>query len=178
MRETSLPREFSGGRIRRLRPADLEAFQAYRAIPELGRYRGWSPMSDEEALRFLIEMSKDPLFTPGKWVQLGIADLKSDLLIGDIGLYLSDDGKTGEVGVTLMPSAQGCGIAGRAVKEALQLVFSATDVGYVLGVTDDRNLSSIRLLERLGFKLKETRNVVFREEACSEKVYVASRKDA
>lgn len=30
---TPLPREFSGGRLRRLRQSDREAFQAYRATP-------------------------------------------------------------------------------------------------------------------------------------------------
>lgn len=178
MRETSLPREFSGGRIRRLRPGDLEEFQAYRAIPELGRYQGWSSMPEDESLKFLVEMRDAPLFSRGRWVQLGIADLESDLLVGDIGLHVSDDGMTGEIGFTLKPSAQGRGIASGAVKEALQLLFAATNVTQVLGITDERNYSSIRLLERLGFKLRESRNVIFREEACSERVYVVTQGSA
>ena len=46
MQAVLLPQEFRGGRLRRMRPEDLTAFQAYRALPELGRYQGWSPMSD------------------------------------------------------------------------------------------------------------------------------------
>ena len=178
MHETLLPREFSGGRLRRLRPADRVAFQAYRSIPELGRYQGWSPTSEAEALDFLAEMNQAPLFTPGQWVQLGIAESESDSLVGDIGLYLSSDGSTGEVGFTLQPSAQGHGVAGRAVREAIQLLFSATKVSCVLGITDERNLPSIRLLERLGFQYLENRRVVFRGEPCSEKVYALSRNAA
>lgn len=56
MHETLLPREFPGGRLRQMVPHDLAAFQAYRSIPELGRYQGWSPMSDVEALQFLGEV--------------------------------------------------------------------------------------------------------------------------
>ena len=178
MHETVLPREFSGGRLRRLRPADRVAFQAYRAIPELGRYQGWSPMSESEALDFLAKMNQAPLFTPGEWVQLGTAEPQSDFLIGDVGLYLSSDGSTGEVGFTLQPSAQGHGVAGRAVREALQLLFSATKVSCVLGRTDERNLPSVRLLERLGFQYVENRRVVFQGEPCSEKVYSLSRNAA
>jgi RimJ/RimL family protein N-acetyltransferase len=177
MHETQLPRDFSGGRLRRLRPTDRRAFQAYRAIPELGRYQGWSPMSEAEALEFLAEMNQAPLFTPGEWMQLGIAEPESDSLIGDIGLYLSEDGGTGEVGFTLQPSAQGRGTAGRAVREALQLLFATTAVSRVLGITDARNLPSIRLLERSGFKYLHTRQVQFRGEPCSENVYALERND-
>ena len=56
---TQLPRAFSGGLLRRLRPSDLAAFQAYRSIPELGRFQGWSPMSEAEAAAFLAETAED-----------------------------------------------------------------------------------------------------------------------
>jgi aminoglycoside 6'-N-acetyltransferase len=177
MQETLLPREFIGGRLRRLRPSDLIAFQAYRSLPELGRYQGWSPMSDAEALEFIAEVNRAPLFTPGQWVQLGIAEPESDSLVGDIGLYLSEDGTSGEVGFTLQPSAQGRGVAGGAVREAVQLLFAATRVTRVLGITDVRNQSSIRLLERIGFRCIESRRVVFRGEVCTELVYASPRSD-
>lgn len=170
-----LPRDFPGGRLRRLRPDDHEAFQVYRSIPELGRYQGWSPMSEAEATRFLDEMSRAALFTRGEWVQLGISDPESDVLVGDVGLYLYEDGATGEVGFTLQPSAQGRGIAGRAVREAVQLLFATTSVARVMGITDARNTPSIRLLERLGFAFVESRQVVFRGEPCTERVYALLR---
>jgi len=177
MHETLLPREFLGGRLRRLHVRDRAAFQAYRSLPELGRYQGWSPMSDSEAQEFLDEMHRAPLFTPGQWVQLGIAKPESDELVGDIGLYLSEDGTSGEVGFTLEPSSQGHGVAARAVREALQLLFAATSVARVLGITDERNLPSIKLLERVGFKFVESRQVVFRGEPCKERVYALPRND-
>ena len=130
--DSLLPRQFPGGCLRRLRHSDFGAFQAYRRIPELGRYQGWSPMSESEALAFLGEMEATPLFQPGQWVQLGIADPHTDALVGDIGLHLSGDSQTGEVGFTLAPSAQGRGVASAAVQEALQLFFTATPVSRIL----------------------------------------------
>jgi ribosomal-protein-alanine N-acetyltransferase len=177
MRETLLPREFPGGRLRRMRPHDLAAFQAYRSLPELGRYQGWSSMSDAEALQFLDDVHRAPLFTQGHWVQLGIAELESDALVGDIGLYLSEDGTSGEVGFTLRPASQGRGVATLAVREALQLFFSATNVNRVLAITDERNLPSFRLLERVGFQIIESRQAVFRGEPCTERVYALPRTD-
>ena len=177
MHETLLPREFPGGRLRRMHPRDHAAFQAYRSLPGLGRYQGWTPMSDAEALEFIDEVHRAPLFTPGQWVQLAIAEPESDALVGDIGLYLSEDGASGEVGFTLHPAAQGRGVAGRAVHEAIQLLFAAAGITTVSGRTDERNLPSVRLLERIGFKFVESRQVVFRGEPCTERVYVLARND-
>jgi len=170
-----LPIRFAGGCLRRLRRSDLEAFQAYRSIPELGRYQGWSPMSEAEALAFLVEMEGTALFQPGRWVQLGIADPSTKVLLGDIGLRLSEDSQTAEVGFTLAPLAQGHGVASAAVQAALQLLFTATPVSLVVGITDARNTRSVRLLERLGFEGQETRKAIFRGEECMEQVFVLPR---
>ena len=176
--DSLLPSHFPGGCLRRLRPSDLGPFQAYRNIPELGRYQGWSSMTEAEALAFLVGMEATPLFQPGQWVQLGIAESHTDALVGDIGIHLSGDTQTGEVGFTLAPSAQGRGVARAAVKEALRLLFTATSVSQILGVTDARNTRSIRLLECVGFERRETRSAVFRGEECTELVFVLPRATA
>lgn len=135
-------------------------------------------MSDAEALAFVDEMYRASLFSPGHWIQLGIAEPDADRLIGDIGLYLSEDGASGEVGYTLQPDYQGRGIATLAVREALQLLFSETGVAFVTGVTDKRNLPSINVLDRLGFEFVASRYVVFRDEPCTELVYRLKRSDS
>jgi RimJ/RimL family protein N-acetyltransferase len=155
----------------------LPSFQAYRAIPELGRYQSWSAMPESEALGFLVRMSEVTLFTRGQWLQLGIAELTADRLVGDIGLFLSDDGLTGEIGFTLEPAAQGRGIATAAVRETLRLLFECTKVREVMGITDIRNVPSVRLLERSGFQYRESRAAIFRGEHCSEAVFMLSRND-
>lgn len=174
-RELFLPRSFSGGTLRRLRVEDLGAFQSYRSIPELGRFQSWTAMSDIETSSFLADMAQAILFTPGDWVQLGIASAHNDELVGDIGIHVSSDGSTGEVGFTLAPWAQGRGIATAAVGQALLLLFELTSVTAVQGITDSRNASSIRLLQRLGFQLHESQATVFRGENCVEDIYVLQR---
>lgn len=170
--------EFTCGRLRRLRTSDLANFQAYRALPELGRYQGWSAMSDDAATRFLEEMQHAPLFEPGEWVQLGIADTATDQLIGDIGLYLSEDESWGEVGFTLQPSHQGQGIATSAVRHALETLFARTRIAEVRGITDQRNTPSMRLLQRLGFIWVEDCAAEFRGERCTEQVFTLRRPKA
>ena len=151
-------------------------FQAYRSIPELGRFQGWTQKSDAEAAEFLAAMGGVPLFPLGDWVQLAIAKPNGDQLLGDVGLFLAADGMSGEVGFTLAPSAQGRGIATEAVRSALELFFHLTSAKQVVGLTDARNVASVRLLKRLGFEHRETRSVVFRGEDCSEEAYALDRK--
>jgi RimJ/RimL family protein N-acetyltransferase len=164
--------------IRRLCDADLPAFQAYRHDARLGRYQGWQPQSDQEALAFIAEMSRAPLFPLGQWVQLGIADRDSDGLIGDVGVCVAGHGGEAEIGFTLGPAAQGRGLATEAVRAAIGLVFERTAVAQVVAVTDSRNLSCVRLLERLGMRKVDTAAAVFRGEACVEHAYALARHEA
>jgi RimJ/RimL family protein N-acetyltransferase len=170
-----LPLEFAGGRLRRLRPDDLASFQAYRADPSLRRFQGWSPMSDADALDFLSRMHDKPLLAPGQWLQLGIGAADDDELIGDIALYLSDDGIRSHIGFTLAPATQGRGIATAAVDAAVRLLFANTGQREVVGLADSRNLASTRLLDRAGFAFHEQRESFSHDGPCTVRVYVRRR---
>ncbi len=174
-RQDPLPRQREGVILRRLAITDLADFQAYRHDAELGRYQGWSAMPDEEAVAFLAEMSAIPLLQPGAWTQIGIARAGDDRLIGDIGLFLAPDGGHAEIGYTLSRAAQGRGLATLAVREAIALVFEQTAADHVIAITDDRNVPSIRLLERAGLHRIATDEAVFRGEPCVEHTYALAR---
>lgn len=134
-------------------------------------------MSDQEAIAFLTEMNSKVLFEAGKWIQIGIASLISDRLIGDIGIFLSDDQSNAEIGFTLEPRVQGRGIATAAVREAIDLIFLGTGATQVVAITDTRNARCARLLRRVGFQWQERRNNIFRGESCAEDLYGIRRKE-
>lgn len=157
--------------LRRLRPADLLRFHSYRSDPAVARFQGWSPISAAEALAFIEEMASAEPLVPGAWFQAAIADAQSDELMGDLGLFVASGGDSGEVGFTLGADARGKGYATAAVKEAVAALFRHTRVGRVLGVTDARNTPSVRVLERAGFHLVESRETTFKGEPCTEWVY-------
>jgi ribosomal-protein-alanine N-acetyltransferase len=163
-------------KLRRLEPTDLAAFQAYRNDPDVGRWQGWLPRSDAEALAFLNEMAAVPLFRPGEWTQLGIADELTDQLLGDLGVYIHSDGIAAEFGFTLARAAQGRGIASAAVREAIALVFDQTPVARIHAQTDARNNACIRLLERLPARLVDRIATEFRREACIELRYELAQR--
>lgn len=137
-------------RLRRLEARDIPAFLAYRGDPDVARYQSWEPMDAGEAGCMIAHMAEVELFRPGRWTQLGIADA-ADQLIGDMGLYLSEDGHEVELGITLAREAQGKGHAGAAMRQALDLVWAQTGALRVMGICDVRNAASLRLLARVGF---------------------------
>jgi RimJ/RimL family protein N-acetyltransferase len=161
--------------LRRLAPADLEDFQAYRSDPEVALYQNWSPMSVAEASAFLAERGAAPFGRPG-WFQIGIGERSTGRLVGDVGICLHrNETEPAEIGFTLAAPWQGQGLASEAVRETLALLFEHTQVTRVIAITDTRNLPSIRLLERVGFQLSRTVPAVFRGEPCTEHVFVVQR---
>lgn len=172
-----LPRIGNGILLRRLTADDLLAFQAYRCDADVGRYQGWTATSDAEASRFLSEMNGATLLEPRKWCQIAIADTGTLGLIGDIGLCVSDEGQQAEIGFTLSPHSRGRGLGTAAVRAAIQLVFEHTNAVLVQGITDTRNVPSIRLLERIGMTRVESRSAMFRDEPCVEYIYAVSRDE-
>jgi len=170
-----LPHSGPGFVLRRLSTGDLAAFQAYRHDEKLGRYQGWLPTSDEQAFAFLAEMSTAPFPNPGHWFQFGIAEPGRQRLIGDIGVFLDRDATFAEIGFTLARSAQGRGVATAAIRAVIEHIFECSAAQRVIGVTDARNLPSMRLMERVGMRITATNEAVFRGEDCVEHTYSVIR---
>ncbi len=159
-------------RLRRLREDDLPRFQAYRGDPEVGRWQGWSPMTAEQALAFLREMHACPWCPPGAWFQFAIAELGSDRLLGDMGLFLDAAGRTVDLGFTLSRAVQGRGLASEAVLALVPQLFQHTTARRARAIADVRNTASVKLLERTGFKCFATLAATFRGEPCEEHFFV------
>jgi RimJ/RimL family protein N-acetyltransferase/SAM-dependent methyltransferase len=174
----ALPREGARVLLRRLRSADLAAFQAYRHDPAVGRYQGWTAQSDPAARAFLEEMQRVEPLLYDAWTQLAIARREDDALIGDIGIRLAADGSEAEVGFTLGRTAQRQGLATEAVTIACALVFELTPARRILAVIDARNTSAIRLVERVGMRRVATSQALFRDEPCVEHTYELGRSTA
>jgi len=135
-------------------------------------------MSMRATEEFMEAMASVSDLRRGAWIQLAIADVATNALLGDVGLYLEPDESTVEIGFTLHREAQGAGHARRAVQASLSLVFAASAAKVVRAVTDVRNAESIRVLERAGFAQSHARQAVFKGEPCTEFVYVRNRADA
>jgi RimJ/RimL family protein N-acetyltransferase len=173
-----LPHASQRIRLRRLRASDFRAFHAYRSDPDVARYQGWSPMSEDDAMTFLRENGRDAYLEPGEWAQIGIASLDDDRLIGDLGIWLSPDASWAEFGVSLHPNVQNGGLGREAAAALVGLVFAHTPAQRVVAATDTRNTACLRMLEGLGMRLVNTAEAEYKGEMCSEHVFALERPAA
>ena len=174
--DNALPRPTDRLTLRRFAGDDLERFQAYRCDPDVGRYQGWSAMDDAGAMAFLREMEAARIGVLNSWFQIAVALRASNALIGDIGICLdADRAGVAEIGFTIAPSAQRRGLGTEAVAGALAMLFDSGRVGVVEGITDARNVPSIRLLERVGMRFVRARVAIFKGEQCTEQIYATAR---
>jgi RimJ/RimL family protein N-acetyltransferase len=172
-----LPYTLENTALRRLQVSDLVRFHAYRANAELARYQGWAPMTHHDAAKFLATMSDVSGLRYGEWLQLGIAEHPASLLVGDLGLCITADNTTAEIGFTLHHDHHGQGHATRAVNLAVQLILEHTAVTAIEAITDSRNAPSIAVLDRSGFSVAKVQPAFFKGESCTELVYRRERVD-
>ena len=175
----SLPMTFSreAGRVRlrQLRPADLPVFAAYRADPVVCRFQGFDPFSEAQAVNFIAEHTAAVVpAAPGRWVQLAIARLADNELLGDCALHLyAHEPRVAEIGITLAPRWQGQGLAQEALRELLRFCFEALALHRVVALVDPRNQPSVALMERAGLRREGhfRCNAWYKGEWCDEYQY-------
>jgi RimJ/RimL family protein N-acetyltransferase len=132
---------------------DVEAFVGYRRDPEIARYQSWATdYSLTQAVELIESQHGIERPSSGDWLQLAIRDRMSGALLGDLGLHaLQSSEGSYEIGVTLAAEHQGQGIAREAVRRLLEFLFDEVGATNVIASCDSRNVSSIKLLEALGF---------------------------
>lgn len=173
----TLPHRLSRLNLRALRPSDLEKFYEYRSDPAVARYQGLEPMSIAEATDYLASQSDQSTHMPGTWRQLAIADLETDSLVGDMGIWLSSDCQKAEVGLSISPIAQGNGYGAESIRGLIKLLFVSTSVVEIEASTDIRNLPCLAALRRAGFNQLDTRQAEYKGEFCTECIFLVRRDE-
>lgn len=153
-----LPRATTRLLLREFKPEDAPVFAAYHSEPAIARYQRWSaPYQLLSAVEF-IEQTK--ALVPGtieQWYPLAIRHRTTNDLLGDCAFRLCADvyqesaPPQAEIGCTLALFAQGQGYAREAIQELIAYLSTEFSVQRIFGTTAASNLSSQRLLERLGF---------------------------
>jgi RimJ/RimL family protein N-acetyltransferase len=139
--------------LRALDPGDAAALFAYRSDPEVARYQSWEPAAPDEVRAFIRGLSASPEYAPGTWHQLGITLPETGELIGDCGVHvLEHDPRQAEFGITVAPRWQGQGLAGEALEALLFIVFDTLQKHRLSCSVDPRNVRSVALMERTGFR--------------------------
>ena len=147
------PLQTSRVSIQPLGIADLETFVRYRQDPEIARYQSWdTAFSLDQGLELINSQAGVVFPAPGDWLQLGITEVASGKLIGDLALHAREDEEdTFEIGFTIASEHQAKGFGREAAEKLLEHLFTYAGAKRVVASTDRRNIPSIKLLLSLGF---------------------------
>jgi RimJ/RimL family protein N-acetyltransferase len=139
--------------LRQFKTSDLDSFFAYRNDPEVAKYQGWSaPYSRAKAVAFVREMST-AVPEPDRWLQVALELSSSAEMIGDVAFSIrKDDERQATIGYSLARPFWGQGFAFEAVSGLLGYLFDEMKLHRVTAELDIRNVSSWKLLDRLGFR--------------------------
>lgn len=138
---------------RPLSPADVHAFVAYRADPEIARFQGWSDYTLDLGTTLIEAMQEAQPGVPGEWFQIGLKERTSGTLVGDLALKVDGhEPRVAEVGFTLALEQQGKGYGTEAVGALLGFAFETFGLHRIIAVTDALNAPAAAVLERVGMR--------------------------
>lgn len=138
--------------LRPVKNTDVKALYGYRSDKILNQYQGWIPEKMSDATEFISRQAPN-WNLPDTWFQLSIIEQSSGEMIGDIGIHFIDqEDKQVELGCTLAKENQGKGYATEALSAVINFLFVEMNKHRIIGSVDPRNLSSIAMLDRLGFR--------------------------
>uniref|UniRef100_UPI0032177214 GNAT family N-acetyltransferase n=1 Tax=uncultured Draconibacterium sp. TaxID=1573823 RepID=UPI0032177214 len=138
-----------------LRPVNLddknELFE-YRSDAETNKYQGWIPETIEDVETFISKISKQ-INVPETWFQFIILEKETQKMVGDLGIhFLGNENQQAEIGCTLNKDFQNKGFATEAVKRVIDYLFNDLHKHRIITSIDPNNVSSVRLVERIGFR--------------------------
>ena len=140
--------------IRPVSIGDKESIFAYRSDPETYKYLSLIPQSTDDVEDF-IRKSSGEINVPGTWFQFVIIEQLNKQVIGDIGIHYLDtdpENKQVEIGYTLDKKYRGKGYATEALTVLINYLIIDLNKHRITASIDPTNLSSIQLIERLGFR--------------------------
>lgn len=136
--------------IRDLEPSDGPRIFSYHRHPDVARFQSWGTDSVDSVQSYIRRLASLEPNTPGAWYQVGIFLLEGGKLIGDCGFRTPEaQPQQAEIGITLAPEFHHCGYATEALYALLNYLFAGLEKHRVFASVDPRNVSSMRLLERL-----------------------------
>jgi RimJ/RimL family protein N-acetyltransferase len=137
--------------LRRVRPDDAEPLAARRSDPEVAEYQNWvPPYPIEKATKMIAEMAAMDGPVDQEWWMLTVADRDDTVVLGDVVVHLTWQGRTAEIGYTFAKHAWGNGYATEATEAVCAYLFDTVGVTRIAAMIHPDNIASAMVLERIG----------------------------
>ncbi len=138
--------------LRKFNLDDATRMSEYRNKSEVAKYQSWHTYSERRAIRRIKElMKKDEFYLPHNDYHLAIVLKETNVIIGDIFVDVINK-TTFMLGYTLDSVYWRQGYASEMVSAFIDYMHDEHNFTNVMAYAYTRNVKSIKLLERLGFK--------------------------
>ncbi len=138
--------------IRPFRPDDAAGLAARRNDPEVAKYQNWEvPFTLEQAEALVAELVAMDGPAIDEWWMAVVEDGATGVVLGDLALHLTWQGRTAEVGYTFDAAHWGSGYAVESVTALVEYLFEELGVTRAFGMLHPDNPASAMVLERTGF---------------------------
>ncbi len=151
----------------------------YRSDATTNKYQNFHPNSINDVYEFIGKTSTE-MDIPETWFQFVIIYKGNNKIIGDIGIhFLGEDNQQVEIGCTLNKDFHKQGFASEALDVVITYIFRVLNKHRIIASVDPRNIDSINLMIRLGFR-KEAHfkeSILINGEWTDDIVFAILRKD-
>ncbi len=153
--------------LRNYKITDFEDIKKYFTDEAVSKYEDFYPMSEEQVENIINE-----------WKDMDnrlVVELKSEqIVIGSIGYWVDDAGHHC-IDYDFNPKYYGNGYATEAGKALICYLFKTTDINAIYGDCDVQNISSWKLLERLGFqRIRQLDNQTYKNDKLGNPIIIST----
>jgi RimJ/RimL family protein N-acetyltransferase len=167
--------------LRPLTAADVDDILPYHSDPESIRYIPWEKRDREFVVDWLTRAVTYLGIQEGQpGLLLAMEEKTSGKVIGQLNSTMIDaPNRTADIGYISNPTHRGQGFVNEALRALVSHLFSEEDVHRIVADIDIRNLDSIKVIEKLGFRREATfiENDLCKGEWCSMHLYALLKRE-
>lgn len=140
--------------IRDYEPTDLESIHAYVSQPIVVKYAFWGPNTWEDTKQFLNEVQYRKEQTPRFVYEFAIELKKDGRQIGGCEIAISEGpSPVATLGYIINPAYWNQGYATEVTRKLVDFALTELKAKTIRATCDERNKSSRRVLEKIGFAI-------------------------
>ncbi len=134
--------------IRPMSAKDISALKGWMPDKSIYTYWGKGPSKTDKNPELMFEKPEKPT----KSFHLGIEELYSRNVIGDLWVYLIENDRMASVAIRIASSRHGNGFGTEALTAMTRFCFEHTELRRLQAQVDVRNIASQRMLEKCGYQ--------------------------
>jgi ribosomal-protein-alanine N-acetyltransferase len=139
--------------LREFEESDLQAIQEYASDPEVVRYMGWGPNSEDDTRAFLKRALEQRRQQPRVEYGLAIILKAESRPIGSGGITIANlDQKEAELGCCFNRHFWGQGYATEAARTFVAFGFEELGLHRIYATCDPANVASAHVMEKIGMQ--------------------------